>query len=54
MLLEKFTDTAVLLQLQRALTNWGIRNVALSLAVLGTVILAIDYARMIYLHYKMV
>jgi hypothetical protein len=54
MFVEKFGDTRVLLQLQQALADYGLRNVAISLSILGMVILAMDYAYMIYLHLKMV
>lgn len=54
MFANHLTDTAVLLQVQRTFSNLGLREVISLLVILGAVTLIIDYARMIYLHFKMV
>jgi hypothetical protein len=54
MFVDHLTETAVLLEIQRALSNIGLRDVASFVVVLGVVVLVFDYARMIYLHLKMV
>lgn len=54
MFVDHLTETAVLLELQRALSNIGLRDVASFFVALGVVVLLVDYARMIYLHFQMV
>ena len=54
MLFDQFADTLVLARVQRAITNAGIGNVALFLLAAASLALAVDYAWMIYLHYRMV
>jgi hypothetical protein len=54
MFVDHLTETAVLLELQRALSYIGLRDVASFFVALGVVVLLVDYARMIYLHFKMV
>ncbi|KAH8819068.1 putative cytochrome P450 [Xylogone sp. PMI_703] len=41
------------LQLQLAVTKHGTSSILLSIAALATIALAIDYARMLYLHFRM-
>jgi hypothetical protein len=54
MLIDRFSDVLALMQLQRAVAQIGTGNIILSILVGGLVVLAVDYAWMIYLHYKMV
>lgn len=42
------------LQLQLAVSKHGTGSILASIAALALVILVIDYARMLYLHYRMV
>ena len=51
---ESTVDAAVLLQLQRAPLSVNGYSLVYSFFVLGTLAVAIDYARMLYLHFKMV
>ncbi len=54
MFVERLADTAVLLQLQRAMLNLGAWNLVISIFTLSALVLLIDYARILYLHFKMV
>lgn len=54
MLVERFSDVLALMQLQRAVAQFGTGNIILSIVVGGLVVLAVDYAWMLYLHFKMV
>jgi len=54
MISDRFAGTATVVQLQRAVTDSGVRNVFLSLVALGVLILVVDYAHMLYLHFVMV
>lgn len=54
MFVDKLGDVLALMQLQRALAEFGIGNIFTALVFGLTVVLAVDYARMLYLHFKMV
>lgn len=54
MIAERLGDVVALVQLQRILGEFGAANVALTVIVIALVALAIDYARMLWLHFKMV
>lgn len=54
MIVERLGDVVALVQLQRILDQFGAANVALTVMAIALVALAIDYARMLYLHFKMV
>lgn len=54
MLVDRFGDVLALMQLQRAVAQFGTGNIILSVVVAGLVVLAVDYAWMLYLHFKMV
>ncbi|KAL1882471.1 hypothetical protein Plec18167_002887 [Paecilomyces lecythidis] len=53
MIAERLGDVVALVQLQRILGEFGAANVALTVIVIALVALAIDYARMLWLHFKM-
>jgi hypothetical protein len=54
MLFERVGDLFALVQLQRAVGEFGLGTIFKALLVGTLVLLAVDYAWMIYLHYKMV
>lgn len=54
MFVDKLGDALALMQLQRALAEFGIGSILAALASGLIVALAVDYARMLYLHFKMV
>lgn len=54
MFVDKLGDILALMQLQRALAEFGTGIILAALLFGLTVVLAVDYARMLYLHVKMV
>jgi hypothetical protein len=54
MLFERLGEVLALAQLQRAVTDVGTTSILTALAVGALVVLAVDYAWMLYLHFKMV
>jgi formate hydrogenlyase subunit 4 len=54
MFVDKIGDVLALMQLQRALAEFGTGSIFAALLFGLTVVLAVDYARMLYLHFKMV
>ena len=54
MFVDKLGDVLALMQLQRALAEFGTGSILAALLFGLTVVLAVDYARMLYLHFKMV
>ncbi|KAL2012154.1 hypothetical protein VTN00DRAFT_4872 [Thermoascus crustaceus] len=53
MISAKFGDVFALVQLQCMLAQYGAANIVLTVLVAALVVLAVDYAHMLYLHYKM-
>lgn len=53
MFIDKLGDVLALMQLQRALAEFGTGSILAALFFGLTVVLAVDYARMLYLHFKM-
>jgi hypothetical protein len=54
MITSSISTTAAWIQIQAALRERGLSTILLNLFSIGAVILAADYARVIYLHFKMV
>lgn len=54
MLFDRVADTLDLVRLQRVIAGVGIANVAFYVLLAGLAAVAVDYAWMIYLHYRMV
>lgn len=54
MITETFPDLLALLGLQRLLANPQAGHIVLGLLAAALVIVAVDYARMLLLHFKMV
>lgn len=54
MIVEKLGELLALVQLQRALSQVGTANIVSAILVGALVVLIVDYARMLYLHFKMV
>lgn len=54
MLVDRVADLLALVQLQRALSEFGTGKILLTLAVGVLVLIAVDYSWMLYLHFKMV
>lgn len=54
MISDSFSSTATLAWIQAAVSKYGTANVILTILGVGLAVLAVDYAHMIYLHYRMV
>lgn len=54
MLVDRVADLLALVQLQRALSEFGTGKILLTLALGVLVLIAVDYSWMLYLHFKMV
>ena len=54
MIADSFSSTATVAWIQAAVSKYGTTNVLLTILGIGLAVVAVDYARMVYLHYRMV
>ena len=54
MISDSFSSAATWAQVQAVVSRYGATNVMLTILGLVLAVLAVDYAHMIYLHFKMV